>query len=120
MTEYLLDSGFLYASIDNSDRHHEAVDAVTASLRGRVILPIPAITEATYFISANLGVEALAKFLDSLTEDIFVLETPTMEDYIRSAEILRKYNDANLDFVDSLIFAMAERLNITKILKIDQ
>jgi predicted nucleic acid-binding protein len=44
---------------------------------------------------------------------------PTAEDYKRSAEILRKYNDANIDFVDAVIVAIAERLNITKVLTVD-
>ncbi len=39
---------------------------------------------------------------------------------MRSAEILRKYHDINIDFVDVLIVAMAERLNITKILTVDR
>lgn len=120
MTEYLVDSGFLYASIDTSDRHYEAVDAVSRNLQGRFILPIPAVTETAYFISANLGVDSLARFLDSLAEGLFIFEAPIAEDYLRSAEILRKYKDANLDLVDVLIFAIAERLDIKNILTIDR
>jgi predicted nucleic acid-binding protein len=45
-----------------------------------------------------------------------ILETPLAEDYVRSAEILRQYADANLDFVDALISATAERLNIKRLL----
>jgi len=47
MTDYLLDSGFLYASIDESDKHHESVKDVARRIRGNIILPIPAITEET-------------------------------------------------------------------------
>jgi len=39
---------------------------------------------------------------------------------LRSAEILRLYADANLDFVDALIVATAERLNITRVLTLDR
>jgi predicted nucleic acid-binding protein len=48
------------------------------------------------------------------------LETPLQEDYLRSAEILRQYADANLDFVDALIVAMAEHLNINRLLTLDR
>lgn len=58
MTDYLLDSGFLYASIDESDKHHKAVKNVTQKIRGNIILPIPAITETAYFLSRNKGIEA--------------------------------------------------------------
>jgi predicted nucleic acid-binding protein len=47
MTDYLLDSGFLYASIDESDKHHESVKDIARRIRGNIILPIPAITEET-------------------------------------------------------------------------
>ena len=83
-------------------------------------MPVPAIAETAYFLAKNKGVEDVAKFLDSLSVTKFLLETPTAEDYRRAAEILRKYNDANIDFVDACIVAIAERLNITKILTVDQ
>lgn len=120
MIEYLLDSGFFYASIDESDKHHESVKKVVQTIRGNVVLPVPAITETAYFLAKNQGIEETARFLDNLSVTRFQLETPTSEDYRRSAEILRKYSDANIDFVDSVIVAIAERLNIKKILTVDQ
>src|SRR5689334_15976359 len=101
MTVYLLDSGFFYASIDKTDKHHKSVNRSIQEIRGTVILPIPAITETAYFLSRNQGIESVARFCDSVATSKFHLETPTAEDYIRSAEILRKYNDANIDFVDA-------------------
>ena len=78
------------------------------------------VTETADFLAKNKGVEDVAKFLDSLSVTKFQLETPTAENYRRAAEILRKYNDANIDFVDSCIVAIAERLNVTKILTVDR
>jgi len=120
MTSYLLDSGFLYATIDTSDTHHAAVKTATERIRGAVLLPIPAITETAHFLAKNKGLDSLAKFLTDLPASSIDLIAPTAEDYIRSAEILTKYNDANIDFVDVLIVAMAERLNVTKILTVDR
>ena len=120
MKPYLLDSGFLYGFIDEADEYHESVSEVLSKIREPIILPIPAITEIAYFVSKNLGIEALANFLDELSVTDFILETPTHEDYKRAAEILRKYDDANIDFVDALIVAIAERLKITKILTVDR
>ena len=83
-------------------------------------MPVPAITEVAYFISRNLGIKATAKFLDEISLTDFILENPTSKDYRRAAEILRKYDDANVDFVDAIIVAIAERLNVTKILTVDR
>ena len=62
----------------------------------------------------------MAQFLESLDTFAYELVVPEIGDYLRSAEILRKYNDQNFDFVDACIVAMAERLNITTILTVDR
>lgn len=116
----LLDTGFLYALIDSTDEHYEAVLSAMQSYRGRILFPVPAITEATFLISSRLGVYAMAQFLESLETFDYELVVPEIGDYLRSADILRKYNDQNIDFVDACIVAIAERLNITKILTIDR
>lgn len=120
MTRYLLDTGFLYAGIDRTDNRHLEVKEVIEGIRGNVILPVPVITETTYFLSRNMGLEAVAQFLDNLRFSDFIIENPIHEDYIRSAEFLRKYNDAKIDFVDVCIVSMSERRNISKILTIDR
>jgi uncharacterized protein len=118
---FLIDSGFLYAQVNGKDDHHAAVSSVAKiAEREPIILPIPAITEITYLLQRDLGIEAVATFLETLPETDFILEMPSTEDYQRAAKILRKYNDANIDFVDACIVAIAERLNITKILTVDR
>jgi len=118
---YLLDSGFVYAQLNGKDEWHQKVSKATEiAEREPIILPVPAITEIAYLLGRDLGVDAAAYFIETLNATNIVLENPTSEDYTRSAEILRKYNDANIDFVDVCIVAMAERLNITKILAVDR
>lgn len=116
----LMDTGFWYASIDDSDEYHEKVAPIAKGIREDVIVPIPVIVETAYLILRNRGVEKLAQFSESLSITKFLLETPMAEDYKRAATILRKYNDANIDFVDAVIVAIAERLNVTKILTVDR
>lgn len=117
---FLIDTGFWYASIDNFDDYHESVVPIANNIREKVIIPIPVITEAAYLILRNRGVEKLAEFVDNLSRTKFHLEALLAEDYRRAAEILRKYNNAHIDFVDACIVAVAERLNVTKILTVDR
>lgn len=116
---YLLDTGFAFAYINSADAFHESVSKTLDGIREKIVLPIPVVTEIAYLVRREMGVEALAGLLDEIGETDFVLEVPTPEDYKRSAEIIRKYDDANIDFVDALIVAIAERLLITKILTVD-
>jgi len=116
---YLIDTGFWYATIDRNDKHHAKVVQASEKLHETTVVPLPAITETAYLVGRNLGVEHLAKFSENLSRTTFQIESPNAQDYNRIAEILRKYNDNNIDFVDACIVAMAERLNITKILTVD-
>ena len=116
----LLDAGFLYALIDHDDAHSDAVKKALERHPWRIVLPVPAITETAYLVRKNLGRAALAEFTESLSNADFEFETPTSSDYLRSAKILRKYDDQNIDFVDACIVAMAERLNIRTILTVDR
>ena len=117
---YLLDTGFLYSTLNHKERLHSETVKILSSIYEEIILPVPAITETAYLVQRDIGVRALAAFLEDLPEMNLTLETPIAEDYQRSAAILRKYDDANIDFVDAIIVAVAERLNITKILTVDR
>ncbi len=118
---YLLDSGFLYAQLNGKDNHHAAVAAASKiAERESIILPVPVIAEVAYLLQRDLKIETVATFLENLSDADLILETPLAEDYRRSAEVLRKYDGANIDFVDAVIVAIAERLNITKILTVDR
>ena len=116
----LLDSGFLFASLNTSEAEHQSTIRVLENIREPIVLPVPAITEVAYLIARDINNEAAADFIASLSASELTLETPRQEDYPRSAEILRQYADAKVDFVDALIVAIAERLNITRILTLDR
>lgn len=117
---YLVDSGFLYSSINKAEQSHPTVARVASSLTGRMLLPVPAIAEVAYLLRRDLGAAAVANFIGQLPQTGLILENPLAEDYQRAAEIMRQYADARLDFVDTIIVALAERLNITHILTLDQ
>ena len=120
MKSCIIDSGFLYALVDDSDEHSERVRKAVESVYELILLPSPAITEIAYFVQRNLGQSALARFIENLNSMGMSLVDPLEEDLLRIGAILRTYPDQDIDFVDAIIMAMAERLNITKILTVDR
>lgn len=116
----LLDSGFLFASLNASEAEHQSTIRVLENLRESIVFPVPAITEVAYLLARDINNDAAADFIASLAATELTLEHPHQEDYLRSAELLRQYADARLDFVDALIVAIAERLNITRVLTLDR
>ncbi len=110
----------MYSTLNRKEKFHGEAIEILSSLYEKVFFPVPAITEVAYLVLRDLGADALAGFTEFLTEMNVVFETPTAEYYKRAAEIIRKDNDANIDFVDAVIVAIAERPNITKILTVDR
>lgn len=115
----LFDTGFLFAVFDEDDAHHKACSAAY-NVAERVLLPETVIPELAYMMANHLGYEKLVKFLRSVAVGDFVLVATEIEDLKRAAEILEKYADSRVDFVDCVIVAIAERLNIKRILTVDR
>jgi len=115
----LLDTGFLLAVLDADDDLHPAcVQALSAE--SEPILPDMVLPELAYMVLRGLGYDVLVSFLGAVLRGELKLERVTENDLRRTAEILRQYADSRIDFVDCAIAAMAERLNIRRILTVDQ
>lgn len=117
---YLLDTGFFYALLNRNENLHVAVLAAAQTVVAPIYLPTPVTTEVAYLLLRDLGSDAVANFAESLADSDFILVEPQSDDYRRAAEIIRQYREARIDFVDAVIFAIAERMDITRILTIDQ
>ncbi len=116
----IVDTSFLYALVNEREQRHADVLAVAANLSGSVYLPTVVVTEAGYLLRRDLGGEALAAFLDTLAQSAFQFVEPTPADFRRAAAIVRQYADSEIDLVDAVIMATAERLEITRVLTLDQ
>jgi predicted nucleic acid-binding protein len=115
----LFDTGFLLAVIDADDNLHAACAAALES-ETNPVLPDVVLPELAYLILRELGHPPLSSFLRSIATGELVLAQSTPQDLSRAAELLEKYADNKVDFVDCAIVAMAERLNVTKVLTVDR
>ncbi|MCB0036464.1 MAG: PIN domain-containing protein [Anaerolineales bacterium] len=116
---YLLDSGFLYALLNRRESRHNDVLQVSENIEGFIYLPTVATTEVAYLVQRDLGSKALAEFIEMLAAESFVLAESEDVDYQRAADIVRQYADSQIDYVDAVLVAIAERLNINQVLTID-
>lgn len=62
----------------------------------------------------------MAGALQTIREGRITIVDLISEDYDCAIEILTKYSDTRIDFVEICIMAMGERLKITRILTFDQ
>lgn len=116
----LLDTSFLLAMTNSKDNNHARVLDVAAKINDNLIVPVTVLPEVSYLIGSRLGHKAMRQFLGNLAASDVAVEMVTKDDLKRVTAILTEYADSRLDFVDATIVALAERLNITRILTLDR
>ena len=122
MERVLADSGFVVALVNRSDQRHAEVVPVYKQYK-QILLPQVVqvvLVEVAYLIGREAGIQTVVNFLKGLPASRFEIVESSAQDIECSAQILEKYADSKVDFVDAIIMAMAERLNIKTILTIDR
>jgi predicted nucleic acid-binding protein len=61
----------------------------------------------------------MARLLKEVTQGAYAYEPVTLDDVARAAQVDKKFTDLELGIVDASIVALAERLDIRRILTID-
>lgn len=84
-----------------------------------VRVPMTVVQETAYLMSVRIGPRDEAAFLRSLAGGN-VLEPLEDADIARAADLVEKYADLAIGFVDASIVAIAERLDITDVLTTDR
>jgi len=115
----LIDTGFLLAVLDADDDLHQGCAAALQQEAIR-LLPDVVLPELAYLVLRELGYPPLISFLRAVAAGEMALVRTHTEDLERAADVLAKYADARVDFVDCVIVAMAERLNIRRIMTVDR
>lgn len=116
----LVDTGPLVASVDRRDPEHQRVRAFFDPVREPLLVPITVLPEVTYLLAQRIGSHAEASFISALARGELIVEAVSVADLERVSELLGAYADMPLGFVDASIVAVAERLNITRILTLDR
>jgi predicted nucleic acid-binding protein len=116
----ILDTSFLMATVDIKDENYGRVLDIIINLKEVLVLPTTVLPEVCHLFTSRLGYPTTKKVLTELVNSNVIIEGINKTDLKKVAEILTQYADSELDFVDATIVAIAERMNITKILTLDQ
>jgi hypothetical protein len=120
MSNTLVDSSFLVALGYPRDRNHVRAKTFAAAQYIEMLVPDVVLVEAVYNLQRLGGVKAAARFASLLLAQQVQFVPLTKDDFIRTLEIMTRYQDAELDFVDCCLTALAERLGITQICTFDR
>lgn len=115
----LLDTSCFFALLDKDDRHHKNTVEFIEGTSETIIVPNVILPELSYLVNRYLNVDVELKLLSSIEAGELALECLLQTDLKRVIELIATYKDSKIGFVDASIVAIAERLNIIKILTLD-
>jgi predicted nucleic acid-binding protein len=118
MKEVLIDSGPLIALFDGSDKYHQdAVDFIKRN-KFKLVTTIASITETLHLLDFNRN--AQIDFLEWVQRGAVEIHNIENIDFQRLKELTEKYRDLPMDFADSCLVYLAEKLNLNTIATIDR
>ena len=115
----MADTGAVIALIDADDQHHETLRSVFEAEPGLWALPWAILPEVDYLVSSRLGAPAARVFRADLAEGLFNVEWNKGSDLQRAVELDGHYADLSLGLVDTVVMAIAERLDARAIATLD-
>ncbi|CAN5672606.1 hypothetical protein BH23CHL8_BH23CHL8_09650 [soil metagenome] len=116
----VIDTSAVVAAVDRADPAHERVVSVLATERSTIVLPIVTLPEVAFLLTKRHGAPRAAAAMDRLVRGpwpVTGLETPDLH---RATELMARYADARIGFVDAAIAALAERLGAVRIYTLDR
>lgn len=118
--QVIIDTNIIYSLMDRADRNHSDIKRFFLENDNFLyLMPSSAVVEICYLVNNRLSPHLEIKFLEEINRN-FHLEPVKDIDILRITEILKKYENLNIGYVDASIIAIAERLKINKILTLDR
>ena len=114
----IADTSFVVALENKRDVHRQRSLSVYKT-ESVIYLPQSVLNEVCYLLTKEGGNRVTVAFLQRLPTMKYILLPLDLDDISRTTQILTQYTDSRLDFVDATIAAVAERLQITRILTLD-
>jgi predicted nucleic acid-binding protein len=103
-----LDPSALYALLNRRDRGHQAaVEALNGDV-GPYLVPAATLGEIAYLAEERLGIRVLDLLLADLESGAYTLDCGEA-DIGRTRQLVRRYEDLSLGYVDAAVIACAER-----------
>jgi len=118
MKKILIDSGPLIALFDSSDKYHSKVIEFIKHNKLQLITTIASITETLHLLDFNRN--AQIDFLEWVSRGGVVIQNIENPDFQRLKDLTKKYRDLPMDFADSCLVLLAEKLGLNTIATIDR
>jgi hypothetical protein len=113
------DTGIVVALIDADDADHQMAKRLFEDGAQDWVLPWAILAEVDYLLGAHVGAAAERAFLKDIAEERFTVVWGEAVDLTRARVIDEKYKSLRLGLVDTVVIAIAERLEASAIATLD-
>lgn len=118
MNKILIDSGPLIALFDSSDKYHQKTIEFIKENTSILITTIASVTETLHLLDFNRN--AQLDFIEWISRGGVEVENILNFDFQRIKELTEKYRDLPMDFADSCLVLLVEKLGISSVATIDR
>jgi predicted nucleic acid-binding protein len=102
------------------DQNHPAAKPFAAQVEAGLLIPEVVLVAAIDNLRRLGGTPAAVRFASLLMSQSPQLTPLTLPDVERAIDVMRTYGNADLDFVDGCLTALAQRLDVTQICIFDR
>jgi len=113
------DTGPLFAAMDQLDKDHDACARLLEEVDEPVVIPAPVLVELGWLAGRRLHPDAFLRFISDVEDGRLTVIDVEPSDYPRIRELLDRYRDLPLGFVDAAVLAVVERLKESKLATLD-
>ena len=116
----VLDTGVIYAALDENDRDHEACEALIADCGEQLIVPEPVLVELEYWLRKTTTIDVWLAFAEDVHAGAFALWHADAALLLAAAKLQARFSDQGLGFVDAAVFCTCEALGESKVATLDR
>ncbi len=116
----LIDTSAVVAALDRTDPAHPRVVGALAAERTPILVPVVTLPEIAYLVDERHGAARAAAVMSRIVAGPWPVVGVDARDLSRATELMTRYADAAIGFVDASIASLAERLGIIRIHTLDR
>lgn len=116
----IIDTSAVLAALDRADPAHDHVVSAIAVERSSIVLPVVVLPEVAFLLEKRHGAARAAAVMDRIVHGPWPITNLEPVDLQRAAELMARYAESRIGFVDATIAALAERLAIVSVYTLDR
>ena len=116
----VLDTGVIYAALDENDADHERCAALIATTNETLVVPSPVLVELDYWLRKNATLDVWLAFAADLYATAYTLWPADSSIALAAARLQSRFADQGLGFVDAAVFCSCQALGERKVATLDR